>query len=75
MARDLTFESFLKELGMRVGAAAVVVGVFFALGYLNRTNPFGIFNFLSNQLAFVLVVFVLIAVVSVGWITLQRYRS
>lgn len=41
MARDFTLGNFLKELGMRIGAAAVVVGVFFVLGYLNRTDLLG----------------------------------
>jgi hypothetical protein len=35
MASDLSFKNFLKDLGMRIGAAAVVLGIFFGLGYAN----------------------------------------
>lgn len=75
MARDLTFGNFLKEFGMRVGAAAVVVGIFFGLGYLNRTNFLGLSGLFENQIAFFGVAFLLIGIVSAGWIAFQRYRS
>lgn len=73
MARDLTFSNFLKELGMRVGAAAVVVGIFFGLGYLNRTDFLGLSGLLGNQIAFFGVAFLLVGIVSAGWIAFQRY--
>lgn len=75
MARDLTFVNFLKDLGMRVGAAAVVVGVFFGLGYVNRTDFLGLSSLLGNQLAFFAVAFLLVGIVSSGWVAFQRYRS
>lgn len=73
MARDLTFKNFLKELGMRLGAAAVVVGVFFGLGYLNRTDFLGLSSLLSNRSSFVAVSFLLIGIISLSWIGIQRY--
>lgn len=74
MARDLTFENLLKDLGMRIGAAAVVLGIFFGLGYLNRTDFLGLSGLLGNQLGFFAVAFLLVGIVSLGWIVLQRYR-
>lgn len=52
MGRDFTFGNFLKELGRRIGAAAVVVSVFFCLGYVNRTDFLGLSSFLDNQSGF-----------------------
>lgn len=74
MARDLTFENFLKEFGMRIGATAVVVSIFFGLGFLNRIDFLGLSSLLGNQLVFVAVAFLLVGIVSLGWIVLQRYR-
>lgn len=75
MGRDLSFKSFLKDLGMRLGAAAVVVGIFFGLGYVNRTDLFGLSSLLGTQLAFFAVAFFLIAASSACWIVFQRARS
>lgn len=75
MGRDLSFNNFLKELGMRIGAAAIVVGLFFGLGYLNRTDLFGLSNLLDNQPAFVAIAFLLVGTGSIGWIVFQRSRS
>ena len=72
MARDLTFENFLKELGMRLGAAGVVVGVFFGLGYIRRTGFLGLSDLLGTRLAFFAVAFLLVGIVSAGWIWFTR---
>jgi uncharacterized membrane protein len=73
MSRDLTLYNFLKELGMRIGAAAIVLGIFFGLGYVNRTDLLGLSGFLGTQFVFFAVAFPLVGIVSVGWIMYQRY--
>lgn len=75
MARNLTFKNFLKDVGMRIGAAAVVVGIFFGLGYINRTDFLGLSSLLGNQSIFFATYFLLVGTVSLGWIMFQRYRS
>lgn len=75
MGRDLSFENFLKDLGMQIGAATVVVGIFFALGYINRTDLFGLSGLLGNQRVFFAVAFLLVGIVSVCWIVFQRSRG
>lgn len=75
MGRDFSFENFLKDLGMRIGAAAVVLCIFFSLGYLNRTDLFGLSSLLGTPLAFFAVAFLLVGVSSVCWIVFQRSRS
>lgn len=75
MSRDLSFKNFLKDLGMRLGAAAIVVGIFFGLGYINRTDLFGLSSLLGNQFVFFAVAFLLIGVCSVCWIVFQRSRG
>ena len=75
MARDFTFENFLKDLGMRTGAAVVVVGIFFGLGYINRTDFLGLSSLLGNQLIFFATAFLLVGIVPLGWIVFERYGS
>lgn len=75
MARDLSLRNFLKDLGMRLGAAAIVVGIFLGLGYLNRTNLFGLSSLLDSQLIFFGTAFGLIALASLAWILIQRHRA
>lgn len=75
MARDFTFGSFLKEIGMRIGAAVVVVGVFFGLGYLNRTDFLGLSSILGNRSSFFAVSFVLIGILSLSWLGVQQYSK
>jgi hypothetical protein len=60
---------------MRIGAAAVVVCVFFGLGYVNRTDLFGLSGLLDNQLVFFAVAFVLVGIASVCWVVFQRSRG
>ena len=72
MARDFTFTNFLKDLGMRVGAAVVVVGVFFGLSYINRTDFLVLSSFLGDQLVFFTVAFLLIGTASSIWIAFRR---
>jgi hypothetical protein len=47
-----SFENLLKELGMRAVAALVVIFVFFGLGYIKRTNLFGLGALLDSGTAF-----------------------
>ena len=75
MARDRTFETFLKDFGMRIGAAAVVVGTFFGLGYLNRTDFLGLSSLLGNRFGFFAAAFLLVGCCSVGWIAFRRYEG
>mgnify|MGYP006277496729 CR=1 FL=1 len=72
MRRDLSFETFLEELGLRIGAAAVVVSVFLGLGYVGRTDLLGLSSLLGTQLLFFAVAFVLVGAVSVCWVVVQR---
>ena len=74
MAQRFTFKNFLKDFGMRIGAAAVVVGIFFGLGWANRTNFLGLSSLLDCQLAFFTAAFLLIALVAVAWILYQRSK-
>lgn len=75
MARDFTLRNFLKELGMRMGAAAVVVGVFFGLGYTIRTDFLGLSSLQGNQSGFFAASFLLVGIISLSWIGVQRYRK
>lgn len=75
MSRDLSFESFLRELGTRLGAAAVVLGIFFGLGYANRTDAFGLSSLFDTPLGFFGVAFVLLGLVSLAWIVVQQSRG
>ncbi|WP_410765729.1 hypothetical protein [Haloferax sp. DFSO60] len=72
---EMSIKSALKELGMRTGAAAVVVGVFVGLGYLNRTDFLGLSSALGTQHAFFAAAFLLVGVLSGGWVLIQQYRS
>jgi hypothetical protein len=74
MAHDSTLENFLKDLGLRIGAAVVVLGIFFGLGYLGRVDFLGLAGLLDTQLGFFAVAFLLVGLVSVGWIALRRRR-
>jgi hypothetical protein len=72
---DLTLRNFLKELGLRLSAAAVVVGTFFALGYANRTDFLGLSTLLTNRLVFFAVAFLIVGVASLCWIAFRRYST
>jgi hypothetical protein len=69
---DLSFRNFLQEVGLRLGAAVVVVGTFVVLGYANRTDFLGLSTFLNDRLTFFAVAFLTIAVASLGWIAFHR---
>jgi hypothetical protein len=47
-----SFEGFLKDLSMRIGAAIVVISVFFGLGYVKRTNFLGLGGLVESGAAF-----------------------
>lgn len=75
MGRDLSFKNFLKDLGIRIGAAAVVVGIFFGLRYLSRTDFFGLSNLLGDRLVFFSVALLLVGTVSLCWAVCRRSGS
>jgi len=47
-----SFKSFLNDLSMRIGAAIVVISVFFGLGYVKRTDFLGLSDLLESGTAF-----------------------
>jgi len=47
-----SFQGFLEDLGMRIGAAIVVISVFFGLGYVKRTDFLGLGGLLESGTAF-----------------------
>jgi hypothetical protein len=69
----VTLREFLRDLGARAAAAAVVVGVFVGLGYLNRTDFLGLSDLLGTRAAFFGAAFLLIGLVSLGWIAFRQY--
>lgn len=75
MARDLSLGSVLRELGFRLAAAAVVVGIFFGLGLVNKVNFLGLSSVLDSQFAFFTVAFALVGAASVIWIGFQQYNG
>lgn len=75
MDRDPALGNFLKDIGARAGAAAVVVGVFVGLGYVNRTGFLGRSGLLDTRTAFFAVAFLVVGFVALGWIALQQYRG
>ncbi len=74
MSNRFTFRKFLKDLGMRFGAAALVVGIFFGLGYIKRTDFLGLSSLLGGQLGFFTAAFLLITLVAVAWILYQQSK-
>ncbi len=52
MVRAGSIRGFLEDVGMRAVAAMVVISVFFGLGYLRRTNLFGLGALLDSGTAF-----------------------
>lgn len=74
MSNRFTFQNFVKDLGMRIGAAAVVIGIFFGLGYVKRTDLLVLSSLLNGKLAFFTTAFLLITLVAVAWIMYQRLK-
>lgn len=72
---EWTLQNFLKDVGMRLGAAGVVVGTFVGLGSLARTDLFGASALLDSRVAFFTVAFLLVAGASLSWIAVQQYRA
>lgn len=75
MAPAPTLENFLRDLGRRIGAAVVVVSIFFALGYINRVDFLGLSSLLGGQLLVFGGAFVLVSLAALAWICLQQYRG
>lgn len=74
MADRFTFGNFLKDFGMRIGAAVVVIGVFFGLGYVKRLTDLGNRNVVDSQFSFFAAAFLLIGLIAAVWILFQRPR-
>lgn len=75
MTSDRSRDGFLKDLGLRLGAAGAVLGIFFGLGYLNRTDFLGLSGVLGSQGGFFAGAFLLVGLASLGWVALQRRRA
>lgn len=74
MSHRFTFGNFVKDIGMRLGAATFVVWIFFGLGYVKRTNFLGLASILESQLAFFTVAFLLVTLTAVSWILYQQSK-
>lgn len=72
---DLTLENFLKEVGLRLCAAVVVVGTFVGLGYVTRTDVLGLSGLIDTPGTFFTVAFLLVGIASLGWVAVQRWRA
>jgi len=72
MSRDFTFGEFLSDLGLRVAAAGVVLGIFVGLGYAKRMDIPGLSGLLSTEAGFFATAFLLIGLVAVAWIRVQQ---
>ena len=72
MSNRFTFRNFLKDLGMRIGVAAVVIRIFFGLGYIKRKDFLGLSFFIETQLAFFTAAFLMITGVAASWIVYQQ---
>jgi hypothetical protein len=65
-----SFEGLLKDLGMRVGAALVVISVFFGLGYVKRTDFLGLGSLLESGTAFFTAAF---GIIGALWVLYMIY--
>lgn len=65
-----SFQGFLNDLGMRIGAAIVVISVFFGLGYVKRTDLLGLGSLLESSTAFFTAAFGIIGAI---WILYLIY--
>ncbi len=68
MAHDFTVRSFLNDLGLRIAAAGIVVGIFVGLGYAKRLDIPGLSGLLGTEMGFFATAFLLIGLVAAGWI-------
>ena len=75
MNERFSFSNFLEDLGMRMAAGAVVVGIFFGLGWINQNDFLGLSTILGNQLGFFITGFSLVTLAALAWIVFQHYRT
>ncbi|MFT4892514.1 MAG: hypothetical protein ACI8Z7_000289 [Candidatus Nanohaloarchaea archaeon] len=73
MSRELTFRNFLEDLGMRITAALTVIGIFYGLGYIKRTDLLGLSWLIDTTASFFTAGFLLIGFAGASWI-LYQYR-
>lgn len=73
MSRELTFRNFLEDLGMRITAVVTVVGIFYGLGYIKRTDLLGLSWLIDTTTSFFTAGFLLVGFAGVSWI-LHQYR-
>lgn len=67
MAERGTIRHLVKDLGMRLAAAVVVIGIFFGLGYLKSNNILGLRGLLKSETAFFAAAFGLVGVVAASY--------
>lgn len=75
MTGRFTLKNFLEGLGMRLGAVAVVIGIFFGLGYINRTDFLSLSQFLNTGASFFTAAFILVGLISLIWIKYQSSKN
>jgi hypothetical protein len=68
MAEIGSFQHFVKDLGMRIAAGATVIGIFFGLGWVKRTDFLGLASLLGSGLAFYSAAFILVGGCALAWI-------
>lgn len=59
---------------MRITTAAIVIGIFFGLGYIKRTDFLGLGFLIDSQLAFFAAGFILVTVIAFVWILYLRKK-
>ncbi|MFQ3275676.1 MAG: hypothetical protein ACI9LV_000363 [Candidatus Nanohaloarchaea archaeon] len=75
MTDRFTVENFLKDLGMRLGAAIAVIGLFFGLGYINRIDFLGLSPLLNTRAKFFTAGFILVGLISLIWVWYQSSKN
>lgn len=73
MVRAGSIRGFLEDLGMRAAAALVVISVFFGLGYVKRTNLFGLGALLDSGTAFFAAAFGIIGCIWIFYLVYLFY--
>jgi len=71
MSRDFTFRNFLSDLGLRVAAAGIVIGIFVGLGYAKLMDIPGLSGLLGTEARFFATAFLLIGLVAVAWVRVR----
>ncbi|WP_435128785.1 hypothetical protein [Halobaculum sp. D14] len=75
MARDFSFRSFVRELGSRLAAAGVVLGIFFGLARLKTADIPVVSAALETQFVFFVAAFGLVGLAAALWIGFRQYTE